>query len=118
MQSATIAPEIATARTGHLPYVVAQASPADQLPVDPAALLLLSGAAQDATAVTPREHATAALDTFTGQAVIALRALALEHQAAGRDVRQELLDDAGLFGAIGEAIEDALNTVMREYPRA
>ncbi|MGW7195993.1 hypothetical protein [Streptomyces chryseus] len=118
MKSATTIEKIATASAGRLPYIVAQASVDDQLPADTASLLLLSGAAQAATASSPSEHADAALETLAGHAVLALRALALKHLAAGRDVRQALLDDTSLFGPVQDAIEDALNTVMREYPRA
>ncbi|GBQ01028.1 hypothetical protein SSP531S_24580 [Streptomyces spongiicola] len=119
-RSATITtpaiPPVDRRMNGHGVFVVQAA--ADRLPDDAAELLQLAGLTEAATATTPAELAHATLTTLTGQVMVAMRALATEHQAAGLDVRQALLIATEYGGAIDEAVQVALNNVMREYPRS
>lgn len=106
----TVVPAVDLTPTGRLPFVVEAAD----APGDVAQQLVMAGLDEAATATTPKGRADGELTALVGYAMRAVRALAAEYQADGRNVAWALDDALRSDGALTEVMEDAVRNVLCE----
>lgn len=107
-----VVPALDMAPSGRLPYTVT-AQAADD-PADVAQGLILAGLDEAATATTPKRRADGELTALVGHTMRAVRAMAAQYQADGRNVAWALDDALMSGGALAEVLDDAIRNVLNE----
>lgn len=105
-------PALDLAPSGRLPYAVT--TPAAEDPTDVAQGLILAGLDEAATATTPKGRANGELTALVGHTMRAVRAMAAQYQADGRNVAWGLDDALMPGGALAEVLDDAIRNVLNE----